>query len=78
MKGTYTIKNVLPALYPNDPNLDYHQLSVVHNGEEASSAFLSLKGKSKQEQEIIRKGLLEYCKLDTYAMVKVWEKMKEI
>jgi hypothetical protein len=22
--------------------------------------------------------LLEYCKLDTYAMVKIWEKFKEV
>jgi len=78
MQGSYSIKYVLPALYPNDPELDYHKLPVVHNGTEASDAFLSLKGKSKEEQEIIRNGLLVYCKLDTYAMVKVWEKLKEI
>lgn len=26
----------------------------------------------------LARGLLVYCKLDTYAMVKVWEKLKEI
>ena len=25
-----------------------------------------------------RKSLLEYCKLDTLAMVKVWEKLREM
>ena len=78
MRGSASIKAVLPALYPDDSELDYHSLPVVHNGEEASEAFLSLRGKSKEEQEKIRHGLLVYCKLDTYAMVKLWERFKEI
>jgi hypothetical protein len=28
-----------------------------------------------EEQEKTRKALLEYCCLDTFAMVKVWEKL---
>lgn len=78
MEGSYSIKYVLPALYPNSPEYDYHNLSVVHNGGEARSIYLELPNKSEEEQEIIRKGLLEYCKLDTLAMVKVWQKLKEI
>ena len=78
MHGSASIKAVLPALYPDDPELDYHNLPVVHNGKEASETFLSLKGKTKEEQEEIRHGLLVYCELDTYAMVKLWEKFKEI
>lgn len=77
MKGSYSIKYVLPALYPDNPELDYSELSMIHKGDEASNAFLSLKNKTPQEQEEIRKGLLEYCKLDTYAMVKIWEKFIE-
>lgn len=78
MEGSASIKKVLPALYPDDPELNYHNLPVVHNGEEASATFLSLKGKSKQEQEELRRGLLLYCQLDTYAMVKIWMKFKKI
>ena len=78
MHGSASIKVVLPALYPDDPELDYHNLPVVHNGGEAAEVFLSLKNKSKEEQEKIRQGLLVYCELDTYAMVKLWEKFKEI
>ena len=78
MKGSYSIKYVLPALFPDDPELDYHNLPVVHNGGEASDAFLSLASLSKEEQEKIREGLLVYCKLDTFAMVKIWEKLKEV
>lgn len=78
MHGSASIKAVLPALYPNDPELDYHKLPVVHNGGEASEAFLSLRNMSKEEQKEIRHGLLVYCELDTYAMVKIWEKLNEI
>lgn len=78
MQGSYSIKYVLPALYPNDPSLDYHNLPVVHNGSEASATFINLINKSKEEQEEIRKGMLMYCGLDTYAMVKVWEKLKGV
>ena len=77
MHGSASIKAVLPALYPDDPELDYHNLPVVHNGGEASEAFLSLRNMSKEEQKEIRHGLLVYCELDTYAMVKIWEKLNE-
>ena len=78
MEGSYSIKYVLPALFPNAPELDYHNLNIVHNGGEAMSAFAELEKKSKEEQERIRRSLLEYCKLDTFAMVKIWGKLKEI
>ncbi|WP_407414350.1 DUF2779 domain-containing protein [Methanobrevibacter sp.] len=78
MKGSYSIKYVLPALYPDDPELDYVNLPLVHNGGEASEAFLSLKDKTPEEQVEIRQGLLKYCKLDTYAMVKILEKLRDV
>ena len=78
MMGLSSLKYVLPALYPNDSELDYHNLPLIHDGGEAPQAFLSLKGKSKEEQETIREGLLKYCGLDTYALVKIWEKFKEV
>ncbi|MBO5151241.1 MAG: DUF2779 domain-containing protein [Methanobrevibacter sp.] len=78
MKGSYSIKYVLPALYPDDPELDYSELSLIHKGDEASNAFLSLNDKTPEEQAKIRKALLEYCKLDTYAMVKIWENFNSL
>ena len=78
MKGSYSIKYVLPALYPDDSQLNYANLPVVHNGGEASQAFLSLKDKIPSEQKKIREGLLRYCELDTLAMVKIWEKFLEV
>ena len=78
MYGSYSIKYVLPALFPNDPSLDYHNLDLIHNGSEAMSNYANLKNLSKEEQEQIRKSLLKYCELDTYAMVKIWKKIKKI
>ena len=78
MQGSYSIKYVLPALFPNDPELNYHNLPLIHNGGEAMNIFPKIKDMSKEEQEKARYGLLKYCELDTYAMVKVWEKLKEV
>ncbi len=78
MHGSYSIKYVLPALFPDDPTLNYHNLELVHNGVEASASFLSLKEKSLEEQKEIRENLLKYCGLDTYAMVKILNKLKEV
>ena len=78
MYGSYSIKYVLPSLFPNDPSLDYHNLEGVHNGSEAMSTFANLINMTKQEQEIVRHNLLKYCELDTYAMVKIWQKLLEV
>ena len=78
MHGSYSIKYVLPALFPNEKSLNYKNLDLIHNGSEAMSSFQDLINKSKEEQSYIRERLLRYCELDTYAMVKIYEKLKEI
>lgn len=78
MQGSYSIKYVLPALFPNDPSLNYHNLDQVHNGSEAMSAYANMVNLSEKEQKELRYNLLKYCELDTYAMVKIWEKLKEV
>jgi hypothetical protein len=76
--GSYSIKAVLPALCPDDPELDYSRLNGVHNGDEAMSAFTSLIGLSPEESEQKRRELLAYCRLDTLAMVKILERLYEL
>ena len=76
MKGSYSIKYVLPALFPDDPALDYHNLEGVHNGGEASQTFNDMAEMEPAELEKWREHLLRYCELDTFAMVKIWEKLK--
>lgn len=73
-----SIKYVLPALFPNDPELDYHNLEGIHNGGEAMSSYPKLQDMPPEAAEEVRKNLLAYCKLDTYAMVKLWEKLIEV
>lgn len=77
MRGSYSIKYVLPALFPNDPSLDYHSLEGVHNGSEASAAFAAMGKMPDEEMAACRANLLKYCGLDTFAMVKVLEKLQE-
>ncbi len=78
MCGSYSIKQVLPAVCPNDPDLDYSALKGIHNGVEAMNAFAALSEKSEDEAESIRRNLLKYCRLDTLAMVRIWERLDKI
>lgn len=78
MGGSFSIKSVLPALFPDDPELDYHNLEGVHNGGEAMTIFPKIQYMDPEEQKKTRENLLKYCQLDTYAMVKVWEELKRV
>ena len=77
MWNSYSIKVVSPAMYPGDPELDYSKLPGVKKGDEAMDIFPKIKDKDAEEAEEIRKGLLKYCELDTYSMVKVFDKLKD-
>ena len=37
-----------------------------------------IKDMSPNEQQAARQALLEYCHLDTLAMVRIWQKLEEI
>lgn len=79
MNGSFSIKHVLPALRPDDPELDYKNLEgSVHNGGEAMTIYPLMAKMSPAEVDAARKSLLEYCCLDTLAMVKVWEKLRHL
>ena len=78
MGGSFSIKSVLPALFPDDPELNYHNLDErCQNGGDAMTIFPRIKDMEPAEAAASREALLRYCKLDTWAMVKVWEKLKE-
>ena len=77
MKGSYSIKYVLPALVPKMAQA-YKELEYVQNGGDAMSTYPRLANiKDKEEVSKLRNALLEYCKLDTLAMVEVLNKLKE-
>ena len=66
MQGSYSIKYVLPALFPE---LSYDNLAIG-NGADASNTFLSMiLGSFTGNETLTRKQLLAYCEQDTYAMV---------
>ena len=77
MGGSFSIKSVLPALFPDDPQLNYASLQGIHNGGDAMTAFPAMACMSPEDREETRRNLLEYCKLDTLAMVKVWQRLCE-
>lgn len=75
MMGSYSIKNVLPALVPD---LSYDGLPVSDGGM-AMIAYESLLYETDPDKiDSIRKNLLEYCKMDTYAMVRIWNVLKNV
>lgn len=70
--GSWSIKAVLPALCPD---LSYDALDGVQDGNMAQTAYqegISPETALERKQEIDRQ-LLDYCKLDTFAMVRMWE-----
>lgn len=77
MQGSYSIKYVLPALVPEFEKA-YKELDGVQNGSQAMNAFANLSKMQENEKQKIRNSLLEYCKLDTLAMVKIFEVLKRI
>ena len=75
MRGSYSIKYVLPALVPE---LSYDGLPIKE-GATASNTFLSMVNRTFEgDVEETRRQLLEYCELDTYAMVKILEKLLQV
>ena len=77
MQGSYSIKYVLPALVPEFESA-YKDLNLIHHGGEAMQAYETMAYMPAKERDAYKKALLAYCKLDTLAMVKVLEKLREV
>ena len=71
--GSYSIKNVLPALVPG---MTYEGMEVA-DGTDAGLAWESLirGGLDQAERDRIRKALLDYCGQDTLAMIRLVERL---
>ncbi len=75
-----SIKATMPALCPHMQEA-YKNLPVVHSGGEALTMFpklIEMKDLDKQKYVETRKGMLEYCKLDTLSMVEIVKVLKNI
>ena len=73
LNGSYSLKDVLPALIDG---YSYENLSI-NSGDMASAAWVRMIQESDTcERERIYKELLEYCHLDTWAMVLILKEME--
>lgn len=75
-RGKYTIKKVLPALVPD---LSYKGMGIADGGTAIARFAQMARGQIVGEQiGVTRNQLLEYCKMDTLAMVRVHETMHSL
>ncbi|MDH3387009.1 MAG: DUF2779 domain-containing protein [Gammaproteobacteria bacterium] len=75
--GSFSIKSVLPALFPRDPELDYKNLDI-QSGDVAMDIFPHLNEIDDPDKKAaLRESLLAYCRLDTLAMVKIWQRLNK-
>ncbi len=74
-KGSASLKSVLPAL----TGLDYKELGI-NDGNMANLEFLRAKTMNLSPEEIegIHNFLLDYCKMDTFAMFKIVEALAKL
>lgn len=75
MKGSYSMKFLLPAIAPE---LTFDTLSIK-NGISALAAFENLQKEADLFKTLeIREALMEYCKMDTLGLVKIFEALEEV
>ncbi len=75
-RGSTSIKKILPVLAPE---LSYEELGIKEGGTAAESWNKITTGKvSPEETEKIKKDLLVYCGLDSYAMYAIWRALKKL
>ena len=74
--GSASIKKVLPVMCPE---LSYADLTI-HEGGTASASWPKLTDPTlpPTEKEKLKKDMLEYCGLDTLAMVEIYRKFREV
>jgi hypothetical protein len=74
--GSASIKHVLPVLCPE---LSYKELEIGNGTVAMTKWYEMVHGElAETEREKIRADLLAYCKLDTWAMVEIWRRMRGV
>lgn len=70
-KGSYSIKQVLPAMFSDDGN-GWSDLDIK-DGSTAMAKYLEMisPDKNGQDRDSLRESLLRYCEQDTWAMVRI-------
>ncbi len=75
MKGSYSIKYVLPAMVPE---LSYKDLEIQEGGTASLTYTQMVNGSFQGDVNEIRKALLKYCELDTEAMGRILGRLYEV
>jgi len=71
--GSYSLKDVLPVMVPS---LTYEGMNISEGGDAlAVFAYMAIGRYSEEEIVVKMRELLEYCRLDTLAMVRVHEEL---
>lgn len=75
MKGSNSLKTVLNSLF----NRDFYEGIEIKNGNMASVAYESLHSEADIFEIATRRdNLLEYCKMDTFGMVKIFDWLESL
>jgi len=74
-QGSWSIKKILPTIAPE---LNYDDLDGVQDGGSAQAAFMEgiHPDTAVDRKAVIEKQLLDYCAMDTLAMVMLWQFFK--
>jgi hypothetical protein len=75
LKGKYSIKKVLPLLCPE---LSYAELGIKEGATASRSWREAIVDGMRPDKDQILADLREYCGLDTYAMVAIYEKLRKL
>jgi hypothetical protein len=75
LKGKYSIKKVLPLLCPE---LSYKELGIQEGSTASRSWREAIIDGTRPDRDQILADLREYCGLDTYAMVAIYEKLNSL
>jgi hypothetical protein len=73
--GSTSIKKVLPIVCPNEQG--YVDLEI-NNGSAAMDAWKRMIEANMDKSKILARDLLEYCKMDTLAMVEIFKFLKNL
>lgn len=75
MEGSYSIKNVLPAMAPD---LSYIGLPIADGGAAMLAYHEMTRAANPGDLSEIRQNLLRYCEMDTWAMVRILGELEKI
>ena len=67
MGGSFSIKGVLPALFPDEPSLNYHNLDErIQNGGDAMTIFPKINDMDPAEAVETLETFLRFCELNPW------------